>query len=224
MSEKELHSAVPRLSDDRRRSPRLALEIPLQIVFEGSRFLVHTALVGRDGALVHSPRLCPLGSTLEATNPANGRSARLRVVWARVEKAVPSRVIRLALESMNPGTGLWACEYERRLREVGLGMDERRQRPRTLVRIPLEIDCRGRRLRAETIDVSDRGAGILLEQWLEPGTSFRVTVPGPERDARFRVVWADRPDGDAGRAVPCRAGIEMLSARHGFWSQCQRPA
>jgi hypothetical protein len=205
-----------------RRSPRLALEIVLQIVFEGSSFLVRTVLVGRDGVLVHSPRLCPLGSTLEATNPANGRSARLRVVWARVEKAAASRVIRLALEGVDPGAGLWAYEYERRLREVDLGMDERRQGPRTLVRIPLEIACHGRKLRAETIDISDRGAGILLEEWLEPGTSLRVTGPGTERAARFRVVWAERPRGD--RTVPCRAGIEMQGARHGLWSQCQRPA
>jgi len=220
VSERERHSAVSRWSD----GPRLALEIALQIVFEGSRFLVHSALVSRDGVLVHSPRLCPLGSTLEATNPANGRAARLRVVWARVEKAVPGRVIRLALQSVDPGAGLWAYEYERRLREVGLGMDERRQGPRTLVRIPLEIDCRGRKLRAETIDISDRGAGVLLEEWLEPGTSLRVRGPGTGNDARFRVVWAEHPRGDAGGTVPCRAGIEMLSARHGFWSQCQRPA
>jgi len=224
VSESERHSAVPRLSDDRRLGPRLALEIPLQIVFEGTRFLVQTALVGRQGVLVHSPRLCPLGSIVDATNPANGRSARLRVVWARVEKAAPKRFIRLALQRVEPGTELWAYEYERCLQEAGRGASERRRGPRTLARFPLEIHCLGRKLRAETIDVSDRGAGILLEEWLEPGTSLHVTRPGADRDGRFRVVWAERPRDAADRAVPCRAGIEMQTASHGFWSQCQRPA
>jgi hypothetical protein len=203
---------------DRRRSPRVAVEIPLQLVAGGQGHLARTVLASREGVLVYSPKLFLRGSILDVRNPANGLSAKVQVVWSWVERTGSVKTIRLALTKVDPATRIWDYEYERQLQINGLRSRDRRRGPRLSVRLPLEVGAPGALRRAETFDVSDSGAGIVSEASYEPGTVLHVVRAGAEKAAEFRVVWvqplAERPSEDDSRY---RLGLEMLEGYAGFW-------
>jgi hypothetical protein len=207
---------VPRA--DRRRSQRVALEIPLVLVIDGRSCLVRTVLANRTGVLVYSPKLCPPGSVVEARNPANGQSAPLRVAWSWVDGSGPGKTVRLALEKVVEGARLWDYEYDRRLRRVDLQALDRRRAPRVSLVTLVEVDGHGSRRPAETFDVSDTGVGILSDRRLEPGLVLRLIRPGLGRAADFRVVW-ERPEGSFPDTSPrYRVGMALVREVPGFWS------
>ena len=43
---------------ERRRSSRVALQIPLQLIVEGVAYVAQTVLASRDGVMIHSPTHC----------------------------------------------------------------------------------------------------------------------------------------------------------------------
>ena len=98
------YPAVPIAGQDgseRRRSTRVPLEMPLQLLVDGE--------------------VLARGSIIEARNAATGRSTRVRVAWAWVERDGGTKTIRLALEKADAAPSAWEEEYEGRLREEAAG-------------------------------------------------------------------------------------------------------
>ena len=117
-------TAVPISGQDgseRRRSTRVPLEMPLQLLVDGEVLAARTVLGNRQGVLAYSPKLCARGSIIEARNAATGRSTRVRVAWAWVEREGGTKTIRLALEKADAAPSAWEEEYEGRLREEAAG-------------------------------------------------------------------------------------------------------
>ncbi len=75
-----------RFPRERRRSPRLTLEVPVRVKWHDSHGTLqeetsHTAVLNRHGALLYLSRPLPPDTMLRLTNLSNGRVAFSRVVW-----------------------------------------------------------------------------------------------------------------------------------------------
>lgn len=66
---------------DRRRDPRVDLEIVLHVNWEGSEYDVRTRDVSAGGAMIDTSTVFPVGSVLRVSNPETGEEADFRVAW-----------------------------------------------------------------------------------------------------------------------------------------------
>ena len=208
----------------RRRSARVALEIPVQLAFAGVQHPGQTVLVNRHGALVRSPRVCPLGSLVTLTYTENGRSTFCRVIWSWVEGEAGDKVTRLALERTDGvDDDFWGPAYENRVRGIAPWAEDRRRGPRLSIKATLGTEWEGAAHHVETFDVSDNGLGVFSEVSYVPGTVLRLIQPRTSQGATFRVVWATaaRPDAAGSRF---RVGMEMIAPQPGFWRSPDEPA
>ena len=64
-----------------RRSPRVALNVPLRVQSENSAGNAHTAVVNRHGALILCPMQYAEGTQVDVWNLRTGDHARARVAW-----------------------------------------------------------------------------------------------------------------------------------------------
>jgi len=88
---------------------------------------------------------------------------------------------------------------------------ERRRTDRDVVSWPVIVEAGARRLTAETVDVSPRGAKIRLGEPLEPGTPVRLRLsPGDQRPLDVEaLVWRSGPEGLAFLFLSvCRSPLE----------------
>ncbi len=77
-------------SEERRRSVRVLLRIPVRVLGESSAGqpvdeVAETLAVSRHGALVKTTTVLRPDSEVRVENPENGQSATFRVVWAKAK-------------------------------------------------------------------------------------------------------------------------------------------
>jgi hypothetical protein len=96
----------------RRRSERIPLELPMEFEWRGASHSAVTALVNDDGALVRSPVSCPLKARLPARNPETGVEGLFEVAWTWVESEDADRQNRLGLKMLEPGPVFWGPQYD----------------------------------------------------------------------------------------------------------------
>lgn len=96
---------------ERRRSPRLTVEIPVRVLWRDPGGASHdiraaTAIVSRHGALLYLSLPLSLGAELRLTNPINNLSATARVVWTG--DTLPDGTARVGIEFSSPvGYDFW---------------------------------------------------------------------------------------------------------------------
>jgi len=100
------------MQQQRRRSERIPLELPMEFEWRGTSHSAVTALVNDDGALVRSPVPCPLKARLPARNPETGAQGLFEVAWTWVEAEDADRQNRLGLKMLKPGPVFWGPQYD----------------------------------------------------------------------------------------------------------------
>jgi hypothetical protein len=102
------------LSDDaggesRRRSPRITLQVPIAVAFEGLVVDGQTAVVNRHGALILCGVNCAEDDLLDVTNKTTHESVRCRVVWCGSEIVDGAR--KLGLEMTDDRPVFWGIDF-----------------------------------------------------------------------------------------------------------------
>lgn len=119
---------------ERRRSARLTLEVPVRVLWRDHKDVGHdektqTAIVSRHGALVYLTEPLALGSLLRIANFATGQHASARVVWTG--DVMPDGTARVGIELDSPvGYDFWGSLAVRLWEEV-----EKPARPDWLARL-----------------------------------------------------------------------------------------
>jgi len=98
---------------ERRRSPRIDLNVPVAIDWKGARHEANTASVNEFGALIRVPFTCRSGSVLAVRNLKTGRSVRARVVWAWFGNDDRTSRFNLGVEFVERQADFWGAEYGR---------------------------------------------------------------------------------------------------------------
>jgi hypothetical protein len=96
---------------ERRRSQRVALVHPVELVREKEALPGRTRVVNRHGALVLAVRSCPSGEPLWVRNFVSGRVRRARVVRSEPARAVPD-CFEVVFEFEQPPRDFWGPEYD----------------------------------------------------------------------------------------------------------------
>jgi hypothetical protein len=95
--------------NQRRRSPRQGIRVPMELLVEGRPVRVETRVVSETGALVVCPRRLPLGLQLEVLNLRSRRRAHARVAW--LGPGDTKSDWRLGLELSDAAAGFWGPSY-----------------------------------------------------------------------------------------------------------------
>lgn len=98
---------------ERRRSPRIDLNVPVAVDWKGTLHEANTASVNEFGALIRVPFTCRSGSVLAVRNLRTGRSARARVVWAWFGNEDRTSRFNLGVEFVDRQADFWGAEYGR---------------------------------------------------------------------------------------------------------------
>lgn len=104
-------AGLPR-AHERRRSRRVSLAHPVELVREREAFRGRTRTVNRHGALVLSPRGWPAGEPLWVRNLVSGRARPARVVRSGPALSIPGPGFDVALEFEEPPPGFWSPDYD----------------------------------------------------------------------------------------------------------------
>lgn len=102
------------MKDERRRSPRVALEIPLRVKWTGpdgriTEEQTRTEVLNGAGARIRLKNPIEMGLEMEIVNLENKESARARVVWASEHS--PPDGQRLGIEFLTPRAAFWGSQY-----------------------------------------------------------------------------------------------------------------
>jgi hypothetical protein len=89
----------------RRRSPRIALSVPIRLTGEGRSCEARTAIVNDHGALIVAPIEFPADATLEVKQLTTGETVAARVVWCGGED-LPGEV-KLGIELAAEHPAFW---------------------------------------------------------------------------------------------------------------------
>jgi len=101
----------PSRDDERRRSRRIPLEVPLQFAWKGATHHARTVDLSREGAMVFAPVTCPAGTELEIVNLHSQRRGRFRVVWAWFGDGSATGRYKLGLEAVETHGSFWGLTY-----------------------------------------------------------------------------------------------------------------
>jgi hypothetical protein len=92
-----------------RRSPRVALRIPIAMRWEGQRFTGSTLIVNSHGALLYAQRNVATGDIFELENVRTRVVCHCRVVWqAGLDQ---SGFFKLGAELLEPNPAVWGSDY-----------------------------------------------------------------------------------------------------------------
>jgi hypothetical protein len=106
----EVHSLHDPVSfDELRRSPRVALRIPLGLRWEGQRFTGSTLIVNSHGALVYAQRNVTMGDMFELESVPTRSHCHCRVVWQ--SGLDQTGFFKLGVEMLEPNPLVWGSEY-----------------------------------------------------------------------------------------------------------------
>ena len=93
--------------------------------------------------------------------------------------------------------------------------ENRRQSPRIVLRVPLEVRVIEAPREAATAVVNEHGALILAPVPYPVGTMLDIRNVETRRSTLGRVVWSGDPDAGGN----CKIGIEFDSRRTNFWGR-----
>ena len=94
---------------EQRRSPRIALRIPIGLRWEGERFVGSTLIVKSDGALLYAQRNITVGDIIELENVRTRVHCHCRVVWqAGLDQ---SGFFKLGVELLESNPAVWGSDY-----------------------------------------------------------------------------------------------------------------
>ncbi len=92
-----------------RRSPRVALRIPISMRWDGQRFNGSTLIVNSHGALVYAQRNVAVGDIFELENVRTRVMCHCRVVWgAGLDQ---SGFFKLGVEMLESNPAVWGSDY-----------------------------------------------------------------------------------------------------------------
>lgn len=92
-----------------RRSPRVALRIPIGMRWEGQRFVGSTLIVNSYGALLYAQRNVTVGDIFELENVRTRVLCHCRVVWqAGLDQ---TGFFKLGVEMLESNPQVWGSDY-----------------------------------------------------------------------------------------------------------------
>jgi hypothetical protein len=92
-----------------RRSPRVALRIPIGLRWEGERFSGSTLIVNTHGALLYAQRNITVGDLFELENVRTRVLCHCRVVWqAGLDQ---TGFFKLGVEMLESNPQVWGSDY-----------------------------------------------------------------------------------------------------------------
>jgi len=92
-----------------RRSPRVALRIPISMRWEGERFNGSTLIVNTHGALLYAQRNVEVGDIFELENVRTRVICHCRVVWqAGLDQ---TGFFKLGVEMLESNPAVWGSDY-----------------------------------------------------------------------------------------------------------------
>jgi hypothetical protein len=92
-----------------RRSPRVALAIPIALRWEGQRFSGSTLVVNSHGALVHAARNITVGDIFELENVRTRVLCHCRVAWqGGLDR---TGFFKLGVEMLEAHPAVWGSDY-----------------------------------------------------------------------------------------------------------------
>ena len=92
-----------------RRSPRVALRIPIGLRWEGQRFIGSTLIVNSHGALLYAQRNITVEDIFELENVRTRVHCHCRVVWqAGLDQ---SGFFKLGVEMLESNPAVWGSDY-----------------------------------------------------------------------------------------------------------------
>ena len=92
-----------------RRSPRVALRIPITLRWEGQRFSGSTLIVNSHGALLYAQQNITVGDFFELENVRTRVLCHCRVVWqAGLDQ---TGFFKLGVEMLESNPQVWGSEY-----------------------------------------------------------------------------------------------------------------
>lgn len=100
--------AVP-AGEVRRRSPRIAAQVPIDVAFEGVSSDGRTAQVSRHGGVIVCALNCSEEDLLEVSNATTRESVRCRVVWCGRELIHGERKLAIAMLEDRPN--FWGIDF-----------------------------------------------------------------------------------------------------------------
>lgn len=95
--------------ESRRRSPRVPMQVPIEVAFAGVTVDGHTALVSRHGALILCGVNCAKNDLLDITNRTTHEHVRCRVVWCGSEIVDDQR--KLGVETADDRPAFWGIDF-----------------------------------------------------------------------------------------------------------------
>lgn len=95
--------------ESRRRSPRVAVQVPVEVGFAGVVLEGRTALVSRHGALIQCGVNCARNDVLDVTNKATHEQVLCRVVWCGSEIVDGAR--KLGVEMGDDRPAFWGIDF-----------------------------------------------------------------------------------------------------------------
>jgi len=99
----------PAASHELRRSPRVALRIPIGLRWEGERFTGSTLIVNSHGALLYAQRNVMVGDMFELENVRTRVLCHCRVVWqAGLDQ---TGFFKLGVEMLESNPAVWGSDY-----------------------------------------------------------------------------------------------------------------
>lgn len=93
----------------RRRSPRIAAQVPIAVAFEGLVVDGQTAVVNRHGALILCGVNCADDDLLDVTNKTTHENVRCQVVWCGSE--IVDGVRKLGVEMGDDRPAFWGIDF-----------------------------------------------------------------------------------------------------------------
>ena len=95
--------------ESRRRSQRIAAQVPIAVAFEGLVVDGRTAVVNRHGALILCSVNCADDDLLDITNSTTHEHVRCRVVWCGSEIVDSER--KLGVEMADDRPAFWGIDF-----------------------------------------------------------------------------------------------------------------
>jgi len=99
----------PAGGESRRRSPRVAAQVPIEVASEGVVVSGRTAVVNRHGALILCGINCADGEVLEVRNKTTHEAVACRVVWCGSEVIDAER--KLGIEMLEDRPEFWGLDF-----------------------------------------------------------------------------------------------------------------
>jgi hypothetical protein len=104
-----VEAASDEAGEARRRSPRIPVQVPVDVDFGGTIVAGRSAVVNRHGALILCSLNCAENDSLELTNKKTNEQVGCRVVWCSSEIVDGERKLGVELSQDSPA--FWGIDF-----------------------------------------------------------------------------------------------------------------